>query len=66
MIAADHARYHALRCPRCFRAEMVRDDGTVKPHRRPSKPHTKLVWVWCGVRAKATPTPHVIDGGRSA
>jgi len=54
------------RCPRCFRSGLMRDDGTIAPHRRASKPHDRLIWVWCDVRAKTAPTPRMIDGGRSA
>lgn len=40
------------RCPRCFRRAVVRDDGTIRPHVRPSSRVTPGGFVAC-VRVEA-------------
>lgn len=68
------------RCPRCYRAAMLRDDGTVRPHLRLSVGSRKgqkvgpSFVVWCGTsephartRSSTAPTrDDGGDGGRSA
>lgn len=68
------------RCPRCYRAAMLRDDGTVRPHLRLSVGSRKgpkvgpSFVVWCGTsepparsRPSSAPTrDDGGDGGRSA
>jgi len=45
-------------CPRCFRRAVVRDDGTIRPHVRPSSRVTPGGFVAC-VRVEADAS----DGG---
>lgn len=45
-------------CPRCFRRSVIRDDGTIRPHVRPSSRVTPGGFVAC-VRVEAAPS----DGG---
>lgn len=42
-------------CPRCFRRAVVRDDGTIRPHVRPSSRVTPGGFVAC-VRVEAEKT----------
>lgn len=55
-------------CPRCFRRAVVRDDGTIRPHVRPSSRVTPGGFVAC-VRVEAAPSeggPTNPTGRRSA
>lgn len=59
------------RCPRCYRAAMLRDDGTMRPHLRLSAGDRKTgsVVVWCGTGEAAERAPNTTpspDGWRSA
>lgn len=55
-----------LRCPRCHRDNMKRNDGSYTPHKRPSMKNreqgTGVAWVQCVGYERANATKNGVGG----